>query len=203
MAIDSREKRASAASLPFLVLFPLANSAISTLDRIQASAVYTLPAWVSPDGHDAATYWDSETNAYDSNTATQANENDGTMQQPLVLEYDAPLFQTDHWRIIAVQISAGPTENNPDLKVEVWINGAWYEAWTGSITRNVWFDYPLGQIVPADRVRITSNSSSALDALYVNEFQMLDLDNAYWAIAKPIVDGCLVSNPLTKGGHIR
>jgi hypothetical protein len=200
MSIDSRAKRTSAANLPFMTLSPDPNSGVTLIDRIQSAGGYPLPAWTNPDSHTAASYWDNETNAYDGNTGTWANENDGTMQQPLEFEFNG-LFQTDMWRVHAKQVNGG--EQNPDILVEVWINGAWTQAWTGAITKNVWYDYPLGQTIKADRIRITSNSSQAQDALYVSGIQMLDLDSVFWAVAKPAIGGCLVANPLIKGGHIR
>ena len=40
MAIDSREKRATACALHYMVLFPLADGTIAQADRQQCQAVY-------------------------------------------------------------------------------------------------------------------------------------------------------------------
>lgn len=202
MAVDSRDKRTSAAILPFMTIFPNPGNSISSGERGQAAGVYTGGVWTSPASNNSGATWTDPENAYDENTATSTYENDGRLQRTLELEYDAPQFLTDKWRIMAVQIDNEAAETNPDLKVEVYRNGSYYTAWDGAIAKNVWFDYPLGFVTPADLVRITSNSSYVLDTLYVYEFQMLDLTTLVLP-PRQKVDVSLIRNPLVSRGLVK
>ncbi len=201
MAVDSRNKRTSAANLPFMPLYPEPDSSAGTVgDRMQTAGLYFLPSWVSADGVNLDAGWDNSENAHDGNTATFASEQIGA-QTPLELEWAADL-RTDKFRIFAhdVDIIAG-THDATNVKIEIWYDSAWHDFGAFTLPEDEWFEYPLGKDILGDKIKITSEDTE--ERLYVGEVQFVDLSNFLPGSAGPLLDGNLTSNPLLKGGLIR
>lgn len=202
MAVDSKNKRASAANLPFMPIYPYPSSVVTSSDRMMASGEYIVHPWVSAAGHDSECedHWDNCEYAHDDNTGTFAKEKIGD-SSPLVLEWNAPLPRTDMIRIYAhdEDIIEG-THDASDVKIELYVNAVWTELCTFTFPEDVWYEYPIGQAIYGDRVRITSLDDE--EYLNVAGFQFINLNAVMPSSIIPKAGGGLVRNSLLGSGLV-
>ena len=199
MAVDSRNKRASAANLPFMVLYPEPDSSVTSIDRIMSAGEYMIHPWVSASGYNDSDGWTDPEKAYDDNLGNFAQETVHSDQDVLELEWDAGVW-TDMIRIYAhdVDIIAG-THDASGVRVQVWYDGAFVDLFGvngRTLPEDEWFEYPIGKKIVGDIVRITSKDTE--EYLYVAGFQFLNLA-AFMpdAVMKKVDGNRAIKNPLT------
>lgn len=209
----SRNKRASAANVPWGPLYPYPTRVISsTNDRMMAIGEYALPPWKNPDSHESASeaYWNDFANAYDGDVSTYAYSN-AYEGEPLDLNFSPPI-RTDIFRINIAKYFGSQTHiEQGDIEVYCYYNGAWRgslmsteeDAWLP--LENEWTEWGVGyddspQLISAIRILPVTPSP----ALYrVWGIQLSDLNNQFPAAAMPKTGSNLVVNPLIKGSLIR
>ncbi len=202
MSVDSRDKRASAASLPFMVIYPEPDGSIILGDRLMVAGVYALPPWRVPDSHEASCEddWDNCANAYDGNVATFAEEKVANMGRALDLIFSPPI-RSEKFRFLGHDVDEGSsTSSCSAVSVYVYYDDAWHKHGPYTPNEDEWYEISVGEHL-ISKIRVIDEDLT--DYLYVGEVQMLDLGTVYPSAPRPKVDGNLTRNPLICGGLIR
>jgi len=201
MAVDSKNKRVSAANLPFMTLYPEPDSDITSIDRIMAAGEYLIHPWVSATSYNDSSGWTNPEYAYDDNLGNFAVETVHSDLEILELEWDAGI-RTDMIRIYAhdVDIIAG-THDATGVKIEVWKDSEWCSYGSFTLPEDEWFEYPLGKSIIGDRVRITSLDQE--EYLYIAGVQFLNLSAFAPDTVIPKTSFGLICNPRIGGSLAR
>jgi len=203
MAVDTQNKRASAANLPWNFICPQPDSDVTSEDRKQVTGEYAFGSWISPDDHyDVTDTWDDETKAYDSNTGTFAIESDWDDSDELEFTFNS-YFWIEKFRIYGRMEDEGAGEYDLDFVLSVHYGGQYYSVYDGTMAKNEWVEYPC--CVPAvrtNRIKILSNVANA-KKLKIYEIQCFDVSNSVIRPPRPKTSGSLIGNPLISHGLVR
>jgi hypothetical protein len=210
MAVDSRDKRTSAANLPFMVLLPNPDSRITPDDKMMVAGEYSLAGWSSPNSTTDVSdpvgggYWTNPDNAIDGNTGTYAEETSGAALRAIQFNFDEPYPQVMKIRVWAADKPAG-AEENADVDIDYQVAGGetFYALFDGALTKAVWNEKQMptgGVYYPLPALRITSTDASAQLRIY--EVQVMDYRNYVAVGARPLVNGGLTKNTVVGTGLI-
>ena len=110
-------------------------------------------AWVTPDSHsDPSSDWDNETNAYDDDTATFAQETPSginTWGVYLELLFDEAIY-CDGVRFDAYYTKS--TVNQIDI--DLYYNSAWNDLYQGAYTNHTWVEKSIGSTEKVEKARV-------------------------------------------------
>jgi len=212
MTINSRNKRASATSLPWSAFLPLPNYFVTTDDRYQAAAAYVIPVWTDPDGHDSDSeaHWTDFANAYDGDTTTFAYQAVASAQEPLDLTFSTAI-RADIFRINIDKVWLGTPSavDTGDLEVYCYYNGAWHTTTiiddTDQPPENEWKEYGVGWDASPELVTAVRIMPEAVTVFTMRVYgvQLLSLNDIFVTAAKPMIGSTHASHPLLKGGLVR
>lgn len=125
-------------------------------------------AWISPTGHnDPDGKWGSESNAYDDDTGSSANNSEASYDH--YLELTIAEILCDRVRIYAEDTTGIPSYS-PDLDIDVYYGGEWHNIWSGSIEKNKWIEKAIGSSQLVTKAQIKSNTSDKALRLYEFDF---------------------------------
>ncbi|MHC4464856.1 MAG: hypothetical protein ACYS30_26015 [Planctomycetota bacterium] len=141
----NRDKRTSAANLPFMVLLPNPDSRITPDDKMMVAGEYSLAGWSSPNSTTDVSdpvgggYWTNPDNAIDGNTGTYAEETSGAALRAIQFNFDEPYPQVMKIRVWAADKPAG-AEENADVDIDYQVAGGetFYALFDGALTKAVW-----------------------------------------------------------------
>lgn len=205
MAVDSRDKRASATSSSFITLFPLPDGNVNATDRIVSAGEYALPNWVSADTAEdeyGPGYWSDVANANDGDTATYAEEQSAAALRDLRLTWNAPYPIAEKARVyLADSLGQNPTV---DISIQEFPDGSWSQyVDEGPMTKDTWHEFYLGPPYTyrnVYRMRIVSTDATA--KLRVHEAQVLNLRGIVQVGARPAVGGDLTKSAVIGSGLV-
>jgi len=113
-------------------------------------------AWVTPTGHnDPSSVWYEEAKAYDDNLGDQAS----TISETGYLELTHAALDCDRVRVhcydwIGAQI-------NPEVSIDVYYTDAWFNIFSGVITKSTWVEKVIGSVQSVTKLRIKFTNSAA------------------------------------------
>lgn len=139
-------------------------------DEIITASIYDNKGWVNPNSYtDGSGNWSNETNIYDDNTATYAEESVplNSWGDYIVLTPSASLFCCEF------RYNAKEDSNIDEIDLDAYYSGAWQNVYEGAIGGdNAWVTKTLTDVEYVEEVRIRFHNddlASAYDA-YLYEF---------------------------------